>query len=247
MPVSSSAHLILLPRLEHWQDQGLVYDIAAHIGTLLAVMFYFRKEIRQMMSSWFQSFGNSEMDAEARMVWYLMLATLPVAIAGYVFYEQVATMLRNPLIIAGSTIFFGVLLLIADQVGFKNIRIRDMNLRNAMLVGLAQAIALIPGTSRSGITMTAGLLLGFNREVAARFSFYLSIPTIMLAGGYEIFRFIVDGAEVDVPGFVLVIVVSAVSALFAIKYFLKLLDRFGMLPYVIYRFALGAYLIYVFH
>ncbi len=247
LPISSSAHLILLPRLAGWQDQGLVYDIAAHIGTLIAVLYYFRSEIKHMLMSWYRSFETGQAETEARMVWYLIIATIPVAIFGLVFYDVVATAFRNPLIIAWATIIFGLLLLVADYFGKKTVGIQELNLKNTILVGLAQALALIPGTSRSGITMTAGLFLGFDRNTTARFSFYLSIPTILLAGGHEIFRFIVDGAEVNIPAFVLVIVVSAASALLAIHLFLGLLSRTGMLPYVIYRLFLGAYLFYVFY
>lgn len=246
LPISSSAHLILLPQLAGWTDQGLVYDIAAHVGSLAAVLLFFRRDITKFSVAWFNSLQGGTVTQDARIAWYLLLATIPVGIAGLLFYDIVATALRNPLIIAGATILFGLVLWWADIQGK---RIRDqqgLRLRDAMLIGVAQILSLVPGVSRSGITMTAGLMLGLDRQTTARFSFYLAIPTIILAGGYEFYRLLENGADTDPTGFVIVILFSGISAWLAIKFFLSLLESTGMLPYVIYRIFLGAFLFYLY-
>ena len=246
LPISSAAHLILLPQLAGWEDQGLAYDIAAHIGSLVALIVFFRAELRRMSVAWWRSMVNNNPSEDARLVWNILIATIPVSIAGFLLYDVVANLLRNPLIIASTTILFGLLLLWFDKTGGKIRHQRDLKLKDALLVGIAQAIALIPGTSRSGITMTAGLMLGFTRHTAARFSFFLAIPVILLAGGYQAFQYLQTGAETDPVAFLIVAFVSGTSAWFAIRFFLALIERTGMLPYVIYRLLLGGFLFYLF-
>lgn len=244
LPVSSSAHLILLPVLTGREDQGLVYDIAAHLGSLIAVIFYFRRDLRCMLVAWFASLTGKQVTGDARIAWYVLLATLPVMFCGFVLYDQVAVSFRDPVVIAMATIGFAVLLWWADQQGKRQLVMHDFTASRAIYIGLAQALALIPGTSRSGITITAALMLGFNRSEAARFSFYLSIPTILLAAGYAVFH--VNGTDVtpDPAGFILVLLVSALSAWLAIYLFLAFVEKIGMAPFVIYRLLLGALLLY---
>ena len=246
LPISSSAHLVLLPHLLGWEDQGLVYDIAAHLGSLFAVVIYFKKDLQGMFSAWTASINGGPATNESYLMWYLLVATLPVAVIGYTSYSFVALWFRSPVIIAIATIFFGLLLWWADVSSKRQRQVTDLKMKDSILIGLAQAIALIPGTSRSGITMTAGLMLGFDRTTAARFSFLLAIPTIVLAGGHEVYRFFIPGVKIDILAFCTVLFVSAISAWFAIKYFLKFLENTGMLPYVVYRFLLGSVLIYLF-
>ena len=246
LPISSSAHLILLPELAGWEDQGLVYDIAAHVGSLIAVLVYFYKDIKKHSMAWIGSLQGGPVTQDARLVWYVIIGTLPVAISGLIFYEIVATAFRNPLIIAGATILFGLLLWWADVEGKRARDQQTLNLKDAVLIGLAQLLALVPGVSRSGITMTAGLMLGFDRHTAARFSFYLAIPVILLAGGYEIYRYFGEGNNTNLVAFMMVVVVSGISAWIAIKFFLALLERTGMLPYAIYRIFLGSILLYLY-
>ena len=246
LPISSSAHLILLPQLAGWEDQGLAYDIAAHIGSLVAVIVFFHTELQQMIMAWWRSLINNSSSDDARLMWNILIATIPVSIFGFLLYDIVATMFRNPLIIASTTVLFGLLLLWSDKAGGKIRHQRDLKLKDALLVGIAQAIALIPGTSRSGITMTAGLMLGFTRHTAARFSFFLAIPVILLAGGFQAFHYFQDGVETDPVAFLIVVFVSGASAWLAIKFFLALVERTGMLPYVVYRILLGGFLFYLY-
>ena len=245
LPISSSAHLILLALL-YPVDQGLTYDIAAHLGTLLAVVCYLRQDLRRILKAGFTSMIGQPIDQDGRLFWYLGIATLPIAGVGYFAYDFVAETLRDPLIIALSTIVFGILLLFADTVAKQNRRNIHLRLSDILYIGLAQVLALVPGTSRSGVTMTAGLLLGLDRASAARFSFLLSIPIIILAGGHEVYRFWVEDVDIDLLAFAVILSVSWLSALLTMRLFLHFIQITGMLPYVIYRLLLGGVLLYVF-
>ena len=244
LPISSSAHLILLPKLMDWTDQGLLYDVAAHFGSLLALLIYFRKDLANMTAGWIRSF-NSGRNSEADMVWFLLIATIPICLAGLLFHDA-ATLLRDPLIIAAATILFALLLWWADGYGKRRRNLDDFRLRDAVVIGLFQVLAMIPGTSRSGITITAGLMLGLKREGASRFSFLLAIPVILLASGYELLNVTFSALQVDWPALFTVTAVSFISAWLTIHWFLKLVEWTGMLPYVIYRLFLGAVLIALF-
>ncbi|MBF7053641.1 undecaprenyl-diphosphate phosphatase [Halomonas sp. KAO] len=246
LPVSSSAHLILVPVLTDWSDQGLAFDVALHIGSLAAVVFYFRHELVKMTLSWSGSLVGRGVDADARLAWWVVLATIPVGLGGLIFHDDIAEGMRSPLIIAFGLIAFGLLLAYADlrQSGSRDEY--QLTLRDALLIGLAQALALIPGTSRSGITITAALLLGMNREAAARFSFLMSIPVIVMAGGMEVVALVRDAAEVEWVTLVVGGLLSAISAYLCIHYFLAFIKRVGMQPFVIYRLLLGAWLLWLF-
>ena len=244
LPISSSAHLILLPKLMDWADQGLLYDVAAHFGSLLALLIYFRKDLTNMTTGWIRSFSSGR-NSEADMVWFLLIATMPICLAGLLFHD-VAGHLRNPLLIAGATILFALLLWWADGYGRRQRSLDDFRLRDAVVIGLFQVLAMIPGASRSGITITAGLMLGLKRETASRFSFLLAIPVILLASGYELLNVTFSALQVDWPALFTVTAVSFISAWLTIHWFLKLVERTGMLPYVIYRLFLGAVLIALF-
>ncbi len=245
LPISSSAHLILAPELMGWIDQGLAIDLAAHVGTLSAVVYYFRRDLQKILAGW-TSANFSFTDPQSRFVWYIIVATIPVAIAGLLSGDIVEQLLRNPLVIAATTIFYGLLLGWADYTGKRNRTEATLQWKDVMLIGASQILALIPGTSRSGITMTTGLLLGLDREAASRFSFMLSIPVTMLAGGYGALKLVLSPEAVDWVAVFIVTFVSAATAFITIHYFLKFLQRFGMMPYVVYRMVLGAVLIYLF-
>lgn len=247
LPISSSAHLILVPRVLEWPDQGLVFDIAVHVGTLLAVMVYFHKELKHMARSWAGSFSGKGMDNEGRLAWGIILGTVPVMIAGLFFADAVETTLRSPMVIAVTTIGFGVLLWVADRNAADSRTEYSLGWGEVLMIGVAQAVALVPGTSRSGITMTAGLFLGMTRESAARFSFLLSIPTIMMGGLHEALKILEGGVEFDAGILLTGIAVSAVSAWLVIHFFLKLISKMGMTPFVIYRLLLGAVLLVMFY
>lgn len=246
LPVSSSAHLILMPVLTGWPDQGLAFDVALHLGSLGAVVAYFRHELVAMTRSWSRSVSGQGTDDDARLAWWVIVATVPVCLAGLVFQDAIETQLRSPLVLAFGLIVFGLLLGYADwrQRGQRNET--GMRWKDALWIGLAQALALIPGTSRSGITMTAALLLGFNREAAARFSFLLSIPVIVLAGGMQIYHLSASTVAVDWSAMAIGVVSSAISAYLCIHFFLVFIRRIGMQPFVIYRLLLGAALIWLY-
>ena len=246
LPISSSAHLILLPRLLEWSDQGLAFDVALHVGTLSAVVLYFRKELRSMLHAWLRSLAGHGQTPDSRLAWAVGLGTIPVGVAGLLLADFIEVQLRSPLVIAATTIIFGALLWWADAQGR---RVRDehsIGWRDVLVIGVAQAISLIPGTSRSGITMTAGLMLGLTREAAARFSFLLSIPVIILAGGLETRKLIAADVPPDWQALIWGALLSAISAYLCIHYFLKLLQRMGMWPFAVYRLVLGAFLLAVY-
>lgn len=245
LPISSSAHLILVPILTHWQDQGLVFDVAVHVGTLSAVVLYFRRELRSMTIDWFASLGGRH-SADAKLAWAVLLGTIPVGIAGLVFNDYISDNLRTPLVIAVTTIVFGLALWFSDARGKRDRDEYSLGWKDIVFIGCAQAIALIPGTSRSGITITAALLLGLNRQASARFSFLLSIPVIVLAGGLELLDYLEVASLTDINDLLLGAMVSALSAYACIHFFLKLLERIGMLPFVIYRLIMGAVLLVLF-
>jgi len=246
LPVSSSAHLILLPLITDWQDQGLVLDVAAHFGTLIAVVIYFHRDLKGIVSAGFKSVPWQDNDLNARLFWFLIFATIPVSMVGFFGHNLIANYFRDPLIIAIATILFGLLLWWSDAKGKHDRDNNDLSLIDIIWIGLAQILALIPGTSRSGVTMTAGLILGLNRKTAARFSFLLSIPVIFLSGCYETFALIRKGSEADPISFAIVLFVSWFVAWLTIELFLRFVERTGMLPYVIYRLFLGSALLYFF-
>lgn len=247
LPISSSAHLILLPRLLGWEDQGLAFDVAVHVGTLLAVILYFHEDVRRLLLAWFASIVNRQMSADARLAWLVVLGTIPAALTGLLLDDVIETHLRSPLVIALTTIGFGVLLGVADQRGRQARREDSLSVMDVVWIGLAQALALIPGTSRSGITMTAALALGLTRSAAARFSFLLSIPVILMAGSYKTLQLAQQTEPVDWGSILLGTLVAAVSAYLCIHFFLRLIERIGMLPFVVYRLLLGAFLLVLFY
>ena len=244
LPISSSAHLILLPVIVGWDDQGLAFDVAVHVGTLTAVVVYYRKDLLKLISAWFGSLLGKGFNDEAKLAWYVGLGTIPVGLVGISLSDAMQETLRSPLVIAAATIVFALLLWWADKRAKEQ---RDtITLLDALVVGLCQAIALIPGTSRSGITITAGLLLGLKREYAAKFSFLLSIPVIALAGSLKALELYQSGFDI-LWGFIFIgAVVSAVVAYLSIAWFLKLLNKISMMPFVWYRLVLGVVLIGVF-
>jgi len=246
LPVSSSAHLILLPRLLGWEDQGLAFDVAVHVGTLSAVVLYFRRELVPMSRDWVQSVLTQKQTANSRLAWAVLWGTIPVGLAGLLLKGFIEDNLRSELVIAAATIGFGLLLWVADVKGRGKRDEYSLRISDIVIIGVAQALALIPGTSRSGATMTAGLMLGLSREAAARFSFLLSIPVIVLAGGLLTLDLIQQPGLVDWSAMIIGAVTSAITAYVCIHFFLKLLERVGMLPFVIYRLLLGAVLIYLF-
>jgi len=260
LPVSSSAHLILPSQLLGWEDQGLAFDVAVHIGTLLAVLIYFREEVGSMAIAWVRSLFKHQHTKDSQLAWCIVLATIPAALVGFFSKDLIELYLRSTTVIATTTIIFGLLLWWADA---NATQIKDeykTGWKGALIIGFAQMLALVPGTSRSGVTIMAGLMLGLNRSAAARFSFLMSIPIIAMAGGYLTLKLVLHGDVIETlhAGEVLTtirsvdwfamglgIVVSFLSAVACIHVFLKVLEKVGMLPFVIYRLLLGAGLFYL--
>lgn len=240
LPISSSAHLILTPHLFGFQDQGLAFDVAVHLGSLLAVISYFRWQLIAMGRDFVLSLlPKGTATTNSRLAWAVILGTIPVGLAGLLFKDLIETELRSPWVIAIATIGFGLLLWWADSQAKRQRDESSLSWRDILIIGVFQAIALIPGTSRSGITMTAGLLLGLTREAASRFSFLLAIPTITLSGGLMTLDLIESKTPVDWQALLLGIALSWLAAYLCIRYFLRLIERIGMQPFVFYRLALG--------
>jgi undecaprenyl-diphosphatase len=246
LPVSSSAHLILVPVLTDWPDQGLAFDVALHIGSLAAVVIYFRRDLAAMTVSWSRSLATRQLDADARLAWAVLLGTIPVGLAGLATKDIVETYLRSPVLLAVGLIAFGLLLGWADWRHRGSRSEHQINWRDVAVIGCAQALALFPGTSRSGITITAALLCGMSREGAARFSFLLSIPVIVLAGGLEIRGLLKAPEAVDWAAVWVGAILSGISAYLCIHYFLAFIKRIGMQPFVAYRLVLGVVLLWIY-
>lgn len=243
LPISSSAHLILPSQLLGWPDQGLAFDVAVHVGSLLAVLWYFRRDVGQMILNWSLHLARRPHDASQRtLAWWIILATVPAVVFGFVFEDLIETHLRSILVIAITTTLFGIALWWAD-IGVPETRhMQQMNWKHTLFIGLAQALALIPGTSRSGITMTAALLLGYGKKDAARFSFLLSIPLIFAAGTLKTLDLIQQPDLVYWNELFTGTLLSFFSAYLCITLFLKWIERIGFLPFVVYRLVLGGFL-----
>ncbi len=247
LPVSSSAHLILPSQLFLWPDQGLVFDVAVHVGTLIAVVGYFWRDIFSILRDWFGSLAGNAKTDNSRLGWWVILATLPAMIAGATLNNYIEANLRSIEVIAYTTIGFGVLLWFSDHFFSQTKVLRNLQLPNVAMIGLAQVFALIPGTSRSGVTMTAARLMGFDRSSAARFSFLLSIPVIVAAGSYKSMELVVSSVPVTVDFSAILwgVVLSALSAYLCIHLFLKWLNQIGFLPFMLYRLVLGVFLLWL--
>jgi len=244
LPISSSAHLILVPKLTDWPDQGLAFDVVVHLGTLSAIVFYYRLIIKTLMADFFYSVVKVKTVGESKLAWGILLGTIPVGLAGLAFKDTIEQTLRSTEVIAYTTLVFGLLLGLGVWVNNKRSLTRKaINWLDVGFIGGMQALALIPGTSRSGITITAGLLIGLSRQVSTQFAFLLSIPVITLSAMLTIFDLYQQPQLVDWPMLILGFLVAAVSAYFTIVFFIKLLDSIGLMPFVVYRLILGVVLL----
>ncbi len=244
LPVSSSAHLIIPDILLGIPAQGLSFDVAIHFGTLVAVLFYYRNTLTELVSPVIKHPSCSTPQREQCLL--LLIASIPAAAFGFFAHDIINGLLRAPWIIAITTLFFGILLGVAyhaSQTADKQVA-RALTLREAIVIGLAQSLALIPGVSRSGITMTASLFLKHSGTMAANTSFLLSIPIISMATAYQTLKLYQESAPVDWVAIGVGIITSFVCAHFCITFFLRLLDRIGMWPFVFYRVTLGLGLMY---
>ena len=241
LPVSSSAHLIAVPHVFGWADQGVIFDIAVHVGTLGAVMVYFKKETKAIFVGLFDCTLGRTDSAGARMIFQLAIATMPLVIAALLFSKWQAEAARSIEILAIASIGFGILLYMTDIRPHYYPKTQGVSMHHAFIFGLFQALAIIPGTSRSGICITAGRLLGYDRHTAGRFATLMAIPAIGLAGGYSLMKTDVAGVDWATNWDVLALGVffSFLCGLAGIHVLMKLLTKTGYWPFVLYRVVLG--------
>jgi undecaprenyl-diphosphatase len=240
LPISSTAHLVLTPWFFGWPDPGLGFDIALHLGTLVALLLYFRKEWLRLLQGGLDLLRGNTRDPNPRLTLLLILATIPALVAGALLNDYAETSLRNPLVIATTLVLLGLVLVVAERVGRRQTKIEEITTADALTVGCAQALAIIPGVSRSGVTITAGLFRGMTREAAARFSFLLSTPII----GAAISKTVVDGIRHGFPAvatnsLVAGVLVSGIVGYLSIAFLLRFLATHTTYVFVYYRVALG--------
>lgn len=233
LPISSTAHITLAPWLFGWQDPGLTFDVALHLGTLLAVLAFFWKDWIRLFKAGFTDIKSNE----GKLFWFIMLACIPGGIVGVLLNDKVETSFRNPALIGLMLIIMGIILYVADKASGAEVNIKDIGFKRSFLIGVSQALAIIPGVSRSGITMAAGRWFKLTREDAARFTFLLSTPFIFLSGLYKAAD--MKNVHVDTMPFVVAIAVSAVVGAISIKFLLNYLKKNGFGIFVIYRIVLG--------
>lgn len=246
LPISSSGHLIVFPKLFGWEDQGLAFDVAVHVGTLLAVLAYYRAELALIIRDTLKNLAGGAATEHSKMGWQVVLATVPAGLVGLFFGEIIESSLRNPRYIAIAMILFAVLMWWVDRHNRQGRDVHDLNWKDVLLIGCAQAIALIPGVSRSGITITAALLRGLKRDAAAQFSFLMAIPVIVLAGGLKTLQLMQTDTPVNWGVLALGVNVSAITAFVCIHWFLIFIRRYTMLPFAVYLLVFGAFVLYVF-
>ena len=244
LPISSSAHIFVVSQLLGWQDPGAAFTAVSQIGTELAVIVFFRRDIARIISAWAQSLFKPALRSgiDARMGWYIIVGTIPIAVIGLIFSHQIETAARNLWLVSGTLIGFGIILGVADALGRHRLALANLNAKDGILFGLGQALALIPGVSRSGATISAGLMLGYTREAAARYAFLLAIPAVVASGLYEATK-IGSDPTVEWGPTILATVIAFVTGFAVIAWLLRWVSTRSYLPFVIYRIALGLLLI----
>ena len=245
LPISSSGHLVLVPFLVDWADQGLAFDVAVHVGSLLAVCMFFLEDLLGLLRGTGQLLAGNTKQPQANMALAIGLGTIPAAAAGLLFASWIEDNLRDPSVIVYTLSGYGILMALVDRFARRDRVISTITLRDAVIIGCAQALSLVPGTSRSGVTITAGRLLGFKRMDAARFSFLLSAPVILLAALYKTLGLVTGDAEVPWGELALGVLVSAVVAYLSIEFFMRFVSRIGLAPFAVYRIALALVIVYV--
>ena len=244
LPISSSGHLRIVPAIAGWEDPGAAFTAVIQLGTMAAVVLYFRNDLFNIARTWLASLRDPSLrrERDARLGWYLILATIPISIVGLAFSDEIENGARDLYLIGVMLIVFGIVLLIAEQVSRRERDLETISGRDALIVGFAQALALIPGVSRSGATISAGLLLGFDRVSAARFSFLLSIPAVVLSGLFEM-RHVIDGSAEGAVGIAptaVATLLSFISGYLSIAFLLRYLTTHTTNVFVAYRVVLGA-------
>ena len=244
LPISSTAHTLVVSRLLGWPDPGAAFTAVTQVGTELAVVIYFRNDIARILKAWFAGLTRADQrsNPDAKMGWYVIIGTIPIGVAGLAFKSSIETTARNLWLVAASLIVMGVLLGLADRFAKHTKTEADLNTKNAILFGLGQALALIPGVSRSGATITAGLAMGYKRDVAARYSFLLAIPAVFASAALTAGDIASDDF-VNWPATIVATIVSFVVGFFVIAGLMKYLQTRTFLPFVVYRIVLGSVLI----
>ena len=240
LPVSSTAHLRIVPALVGWDDPGAAFTAVTQLGTMLAVLLFFRADILRILRAWFRGLRdpNERQTLDSRMGWYIVLGTIPIGIFGLLFKNQIETGARNLTLIGCTLTLLGLVLLVAERVGTRERGLETLTRRDGIAIGLAQACALIPGVSRSGATITAGLFLGLEREAAARYSFLLSIPAVVLSGLLEL-RKIGEGGGPGVVGTALATLIAFIVGYASIAGLLRFLSSNSTVVFVVYRVCMG--------
>lgn len=246
LPVSSTAHLVLLPWFFSWTDNGLPFNVALHMGSLLAIIYYFWRDWILIIKEFIQSVLSWSFDGRpnGKTGLYLIIATIPGALAGVLFEQYAAGLLRHPLSVAFTLSFFGVVLYFSDRVSKKTRTVGEMNMLDCIIIGISQAFAIIPGVSRSGITITGAMFRNLNREEAAKFSFLLGAPLIAGAGVFEA-RHLEYSAVTSLP-FLAGVLASAVFAFLAIKFLLRFVRKSSYTVFVVYRLALSVLIAFLY-
>jgi undecaprenyl-diphosphatase len=241
LPISSTAHLRIVPAFAGWEDPGSAFTAVVQLGTMAAVLLFFRADLWRIVTTWFRSLRRPELRSEldARMGWYIGLGTIPIAIFGLIFSDQIESGGRDLYLIGCALIVMGLLLLYAEHVAKRNRDLREITRADAALIGVAQALALVPGVSRSGATITAGLFAGFDRESAARYSFLLSIPAVVLSGLFEL-RKIGDPGGAGFAPTLIATVLAFIVGYASIAWMLRWLTSHSTAVFVVYRVGLGA-------
>ena len=244
LPISSTGHLRIVPAFLGWEDPGAAFTAVTQLGTLAAVLLYFRSDLWRILRTWLRSLRDpaARRHHDARLGWYIILATIPISIFGLAFQEQIENGARDLYLIATALIVLGLVLLAAERVGTRDRSMEDVGARDCFAVGLAQALALVPGVSRSGATITAGLFLGLDRAAAARFSFLLSVPAVVLSGLFEMRDFIGEGDGDHGAGALALVVATALAFVVgyaSIAFLLRFLASHSTIVFVVYRVALG--------
>jgi undecaprenyl-diphosphatase len=244
LPISSSAHILIVSRLFGWGDPGAAFTAVSQIGTEVAVLIYFRKDIERILSAWFRSFRDKELRAgiDARMGWYVIVGTIPIAALGLTFASVIETSARNLWIVATVLIVFGVVLGVTDRFGRKSKELESLNVKDGILFGFGQALALIPGVSRSGATISTGLALGYSRYAATRYAFLLAIPAVLASGLYEATK-IGDDPNVQWAQTIIATLIALVVGYLVIAWLIRWVTTRSYMPFVIYRVVLGSVLL----
>jgi undecaprenyl-diphosphatase len=243
LPISSTGHLRIVPAFMGWEDPGAAFTAVTQLGTMAAVLLYFRDDLIRIARAWLRSLRDRPLrrELDARLGWYIVLGTIPIGIFGVLFKDQIETGARDLYLIGVALIVLGLVLLVAEKVGTRERSIEQIRTKDGFAIGLAQALALIPGVSRSGATITAGLFMGLDRPAAARFSFLLSVPAVVLSGLLELGTILSDDDE-DGTGLLALVVATLmafVSGYAAIAWLLRFLSTHSTVIFVVYRVALG--------